>query len=45
MSIREMLFDLPCCLNEINSIAIMLFDTGRDREDIGIDNNILGQEA
>ena len=37
--------DLDACLDKVERIALMLVDSGRDREDIGVEDDVLGREA
>src|SRR5579885_915028 len=38
-------FDDPGRLNERNGVVVMLLDSRGDREDVGIENDILGRDA
>ena len=45
MDVRQRRGDLARRLDEIDAVIVMLLDTGGDREDVGIEDDILGREA
>ena len=42
---RHLLLDLTRRLDEGDAVAVVLLDTGRDGENIRIENDVLGREA
>jgi hypothetical protein len=44
-AVRQVLLDPPRRLEERDGVTVMLLDPGRDREDVGIEDDILGREA
>ena len=42
---RHLFFDLARRLDESDAVAVVLFDAGRDSEDIGIEDDVFGREA
>ena len=45
MDVRAARLDLAARLDEVERVAAMLVDPGRDREDVGIEDDVLGREA
>ena len=41
----QALLDIAGCLDKVHRIVVMLFDTGRDCENIGVENNIFRWEV
>ena len=42
---RAGISDFPARLNKIDGVVVVLLNTCRHREDIGVKNNVLGREA
>ena len=45
MRVRQRLADRPRRLDEGDAVAVMLLDAGRDREDVRIEDDVLGRKA
>ena len=45
MRVRQFGADAPRRLDEGDAVAVVLLDAGRDRENIGVENDVLGREA
>ena len=45
MHMRATALDLPRRLNEVDRIIVMILDAGRDREHIGVEDDVLGRKA
>ena len=44
VDVREFVGDLLRRLDEVEPVAVVLLDTGGDREDVGVDDDVLGRE-
>jgi hypothetical protein len=42
---RHLFFNLPRRFDESDAIAVVFFDTGRNGEDVGIEDDVFGREA
>ena len=45
MDVRQLRLDLGHGLDEIETIAVMLFDPGRHGEDVGVEDDVLGRKT
>ncbi len=45
MDVRAARLDLAARLDEVDAVIVMLFDAGGDREDIGVEDDVLGRKA
>jgi hypothetical protein len=45
MRMRQVLLDLARRLDEIDAVVVVLLDAGRDREDVGVEDDVFRREA